>query len=165
MSYLDDIIVHGSTREECQHNLIACLDQLQKFDLHLNQQKCSLFQEQIEYLGHVAAIVDMPHPKSTEDVIRFLSMVTYYSRFIHGATAITTPLRRILCMNTIFKWTAACEAAFLKLKHAIASDQVFVPYDPDLSVQFARDASPTGIARVLLHIVDGHEHPIAFASR
>ncbi|KAJ8884609.1 hypothetical protein PR048_016466 [Dryococelus australis] len=52
VSYFD-IIVHGSTREECQPNLIACLGQLQKFDLHLNQQKCSLFQDQIEYLCHV----------------------------------------------------------------------------------------------------------------
>ncbi|KAJ8891875.1 hypothetical protein PR048_004430 [Dryococelus australis] len=45
MSYFDDIIFHGSTREECQHNLTACLHKIQKFDLHLNQQKCSLFQE------------------------------------------------------------------------------------------------------------------------
>ncbi|KAJ8897894.1 hypothetical protein PR048_003251 [Dryococelus australis] len=132
MSYFDDIIVHGSTREECQHNLIACLDQLQKFDLHLNQQKCSLFQEQIEYLDHVikfnkiskspgkvAAIVNMPRPKSTED-------------------------------NTIFKWTSACEVAFLKLKSTIP---------------VGIDASPIEISWVLSHIVDGHEHPIAFASR
>ncbi|KAJ8878861.1 hypothetical protein PR048_019450 [Dryococelus australis] len=154
MSYFDYIIVHRSTREECQHNLIAYLDQLQKFDLHLNQPKCSLFQEQIEYLGHfieinkiskspgkVAAIVDMPRPKSAEDVRIFLGM------------------------NTIFKWASACEAALLKLKQAIASDQVLVPYDPDLAVQLACDASPTGIGGVLSHIVDGHEHPIAFASR
>ncbi|KAJ8871357.1 hypothetical protein PR048_027674 [Dryococelus australis] len=154
----------GSTEEECQHNLIACLDQLQKFDLHLNQQKCSFFQEQIEYLGHViefnkilkslgnvAAIVDMPRPKSIEDVRRFLGMVTYYSRFIHGTSTITTPLRHFL-------------STFLKLKQAIASDQVFIPYDPDLPVQLACDAIPTGIARVLSHIVDGHEHPIAFTS-
>ncbi|KAJ8898451.1 hypothetical protein PR048_003811 [Dryococelus australis] len=156
MSYFHDIIVHGWTREECQHNLIVCLDQ---FDLHLNQQKCSLFQEQIEYLGHViefskiskspgkvTAIVDMPRPKSTEDVRRFLGMVTYYSRFIHGASTITTPLRRLLCKNAIFKWTSACEAAILNLKQAIASDQVLVPYDPDLPVQLACDASATGNA-------------------
>ncbi|KAJ8869536.1 hypothetical protein PR048_028527 [Dryococelus australis] len=146
MSYFYDI-VYGPTREECQHNLIACLDQLQKFYLYLNQQKCSLFQEQIEYLGYdiefnkilkspgkVAAIVDMPRPKSTEDVRRFLGMVTY-------------------------------EAAFLKLKQAIASDQVLMPYNPDLPVQLACNASPTGIAKVLSLIVDGHEHPIAFASQ
>ncbi|KAJ8884217.1 hypothetical protein PR048_016074 [Dryococelus australis] len=92
-------------------------------------------------------------------------MVTYYSRFIHGASAITTLLHRLLCKNTIFKCTSACEAAFLKLKQTIASDQVLMPYDPDLPVQLVCDASPTGIAGVLSHIVDGHEHIIAFASR
>ncbi|KAJ8877193.1 hypothetical protein PR048_021647 [Dryococelus australis] len=171
-------IVHGSTREECQHNLIASLDQLQKFDLHLNQQKCLLFPEQIEYLDHViefnkisksqgkvAAIVDMPCPKSTEDVRRFLGIVTYYSRFIPGASTITTSLCHLFFKNTIFKWTSACEAAFQKLRQAIASDQVLVPYDPDLPVQLACDASSTGIARVLSHIIDGNEYPIAFASQ
>ncbi|KAJ8869813.1 hypothetical protein PR048_028822 [Dryococelus australis] len=72
---------------------------------------------------------------------------------------------RLLCKNTIFKWTSSCEAAFLKLKQAIASDQVLVLYDPDLPVQLACDASPTGITGILSCIVDGHEHPIAFASR
>ncbi|KAJ8882916.1 hypothetical protein PR048_014755 [Dryococelus australis] len=178
MLYFDDIIIHGSTREECQHNMIACLDLLQKFDLHLNQQKCSLFQEQIEYLDHViefnkiskslgkvAVIVDTHRPESTKDVRNFLGMVTYYCRFIHGASTITTPLRRLLCTNTIFKWTSACKAAFLILKQVIANGQVLVPYDPDLPVQLTCDASPTGIAGILSHIVDGHEHPIAFASR
>ncbi|KAJ8873827.1 hypothetical protein PR048_024663 [Dryococelus australis] len=113
----------------------------------------------------VAAIVDMPRPKSTEDVRRFLGMVTYYSQFIHGASTITTPLHCLLCKNAIFKWTSACEVALLKLKQAIASNQVLVPYNPDLSVQLACDASPKGIDGVLSHIVDGHEHPIAFVSR
>ncbi|KAJ8887980.1 hypothetical protein PR048_007465 [Dryococelus australis] len=107
----------------------------------------------------------MPRLKSREDVRRFLRMVTYYSRFIHRASTITTPLRHLLCKNTIFKWTSVCEVAFLKLKQANASDQVLVPYDRDLLVQLACDASPTWIAGVLSHIVDGHEHPIAFASR
>lgn len=52
-SYFDDIVVHGETREECRSNLIACLEQLRKYDLYLNQQKCIFFAERIEYLGHI----------------------------------------------------------------------------------------------------------------
>ncbi|KAJ8882849.1 hypothetical protein PR048_014663 [Dryococelus australis] len=107
----------------------------------------------------------MPRPKSKEDVRRFLGMVTYYSRFSHGASTITTPLGHLLCKNTIFTFTAACEAAFLKLKQAIVSDQVLVTYDPDVPVQLPCDASPTGIAGILSNIVDGHEHPIVFTSQ
>lgn len=36
LSYFDDIIVHGSTKEEYQQNLYACLQRLKKYDLHLN---------------------------------------------------------------------------------------------------------------------------------
>jgi len=35
-SYFDDIIVHGATENECKANLLTYLQQLQKFDLHLN---------------------------------------------------------------------------------------------------------------------------------
>jgi len=52
-AYFDDVIVHGATEDECKANLLTCLQQLQKFDLHLNQRKCSFFQERIEFLGHV----------------------------------------------------------------------------------------------------------------
>lgn len=41
--YFDDIIIHGTTFEECKQNLISCLDQLRKYDLHMNRKKCSFF--------------------------------------------------------------------------------------------------------------------------
>lgn len=40
-----------------------------------------------------------------------------------------------------------------------------VPYNQSLPVTLACDASPTGIAAVLSHIVDGEERPISFISR
>lgn len=98
-SYFDDIIVHGTTKEECKANLITRFNQLRKFDLHLNQRKCSFFQKRIEFLGHIieynkiskspqkiAAITNMPRPTAINELRRFLGMVTYYSRFIHTST-------------------------------------------------------------------------------
>lgn len=40
-----------------------------------------------------------------------------------------------------------------------------MPYDPSLPVTVACDASPTGIAGVLSHIVNGTEKSVIFASR
>ncbi|KAJ8894331.1 hypothetical protein PR048_006953 [Dryococelus australis] len=161
----------------CIDYKVGVNEQLQ--DAHYPIRKIDdILNKKIEYLSHIiefnqiskslgklAATVDMPRPKSTDDARKFLGMVTYYSRSIHGASTITTPFRHLLCKNTIFRWTSACETAFLKLKQAIASDQVLVPYDPDLPIQLSCDASPTGITGVLSHTVDGHEHPIAFTSR
>ncbi|BES92812.1 Hypothetical Protein NTJ_05622 [Nesidiocoris tenuis] len=176
--YFDDIVVHGETKEECAENLDACLRQLQKFDLHLNQRKCVFFEEQIDFLGHVvkynaiskspkkvAAIMEMPRPSNIEALRRFLGMVTYYSRFIKNASTLTAPLRNLLKNNTRFKWTAKHEAAFIRLKQEVASDTVLMPFDPQLPVQLACDASPHGVAGILSHIVNGVERPIAFASR
>lgn len=177
-SYFDDIIVHGSTQQECKSNLIKCLQQLQTFNLHLNHHKCLFYQHRIEFLGHViehnqiskspnkiSSIIDMPQPQNNEDVRRFLGMVTYYARFIPNASTITTPLRKLLAKNTTFKWDINCDKSFKHLKQEIASDRVLVPYDPDLPIQLACDASPTGIAGILSHIIDNQERPIVFASR
>ncbi|XP_037814014.1 uncharacterized protein K02A2.6-like [Lucilia sericata] len=59
MSYFDDIIIHGSTEAECKRNLILCLKRLQQHVLHLNRSKCSFFQTQIEYLGHIVRYNDV----------------------------------------------------------------------------------------------------------
>ena len=178
LSYFDDILVHGTTRKECQENLELCLQRLQKFDLHLNKKKCSLYQTKIDYLGHVVefnkiskspekvvAIVDMPRPANQDELRRFLGMSTYYSRFIPNLSTITFPLRELLKKNSKFKWSVNCEAAFLKLKNEITSDRTLMPYNPTLPIILACDASPVGVAGVLSHVINGEERPIAFASR
>ncbi|KMQ90497.1 hypothetical protein RF55_6956 [Lasius niger] len=110
-------------------------------------------------------IVNMPRPTSNDDVRRFLGMVTYYVRFIPNISTITAPLRQLLKKNATFKWTAQCEATFIMLKQEIAGDRVLMPFNPELPIQLACNASPTGIAGILSHIVDNQERPIAFASR
>ncbi|UYV76293.1 hypothetical protein LAZ67_13003282, partial [Cordylochernes scorpioides] len=53
ISYFDNILVHGKSKQECKENLFACLERLRACDLHLNKNKCIYFQTKIEYLGHV----------------------------------------------------------------------------------------------------------------
>ena len=91
----------------------------------------------------VKDILEMPQPQCTEDVRRFLGMVTYYDRFISNTSLITTPLRLLLRKNVQFKWSNNCKRAFGALKHEIASDRVLMPFNPELPVQLACDASQT----------------------
>ncbi|KYN05031.1 Uncharacterized protein K02A2.6 [Cyphomyrmex costatus] len=92
-------------------------------------------------------------------------MVTYYSRFIPDVSTITYPLRKLLIKDSTFRWTKACEDAFLKLKNEISSDRILTPYNPELPLVITCDASPTGVAGMLSHVLNGIEKPIAFASR
>lgn len=176
--YFDDLIVHGATHEECYNNLIACLQKLSEHDLHLNRKKCSFFENKIEYLGHIVefnkiskspdkirAINEMSRPSNPDDVRRFLGLVTYYSSFIPDLSSLTFPLRQLLQNGRRWFWSSNCESAFIKLKSELCSDRVLMPYNPKLPVVLTTDASPTGVAAVLSHDVDGTDRPIAFASR
>lgn len=177
-AYFDDIICHGSDLEECTRNLVACLERLKKNDLHLNRNKCSFFKESINYLGHVVshnqiqkcpakvqAVSQMPRPKNVEELKRFLGLVTYYAKFIPDFSSKSYPLRRLLRKDEQFFWSATAEASFINLKTELCSDRVLMPFDPSKQVILTTDASPTGIAAVLSHEIDGHERPIAYASR
>lgn len=177
-SYFDDIIVHGETMFKCEENLLKCFKRLEENDLHLNKSKCSFFQTKISYLGYlvshkkiakdpkkVEAILEAPRPTDERQVKTFLGLITYYSKFIPNHSTLTAPIRRLLTTNSKFFWSTECELAFIKLKNIIASNQTLVPYDPDLPVVVACDASPVGISAVMSHMVNGEEKPICFVSR
>jgi hypothetical protein len=51
------------------------------------------------------------------------------------------------------------------VKELVTSKQVLTHYDPEKPIKLACDASAYGIGAVISHIIEGHEKPIAFASR
>jgi hypothetical protein len=51
--YIDDIMVYNDTVEEHQIHLHIVFEQLKAHGLRLHLGKCKLFQENVEYLGHV----------------------------------------------------------------------------------------------------------------
>ncbi|GBO15598.1 Retrovirus-related Pol polyprotein from transposon 17.6 [Araneus ventricosus] len=178
IAYFDDIVVHIKTKDECSKNLFACLERLREYVLHLNIKKCTFFQTRIEYLVHVVennkislspskveAIIRIQQPRNVQELRQFLGMVAYYSRFIPDVSTITYPLRKILRKNQKFYRNTEREQAFLQLKEEISSDRVLIPFDPELPVTLATDASPVRVAAVLSHIVDNVEKSVAFASR
>ena len=53
--YLDDILVPAQTFEDGISNLRTIFQCLQVANLKLSPQKCTLFQRQIKYLGHIVS--------------------------------------------------------------------------------------------------------------
>jgi hypothetical protein len=51
------------------------------------------------------------------------------------------------------------------VKDLVTSEQVLTHYDPEKPIKLAFDALTYGIGAVISHIIEGHEKPIAFASR
>lgn len=177
--FFDDIIIQGSTYEECYNRLRAVLEKLRANNLSLTKDKCVFFKPSISYLGHVInehgllksndkikAIHDAPSPTNQKEVKSFLGLINYYHKFISQLATKASPLNDLLRKYQRFRWTAQCEEAFQSVKREITSDTVLMHFDPDLPVTLATDASPVGLGAVISHkLPDGTERPISFASR
>ena len=92
--YIDDIIVFGSTFEDE-------LERLRKANLKLSPKKCSLFQHEVPFFGHVisqdgvrtdpqkvAVVKKWPVPTSVAEVRSYLGLCTYYRRFVQDFASV-----------------------------------------------------------------------------
>ena len=93
--YLDDVIIPCKNFEEGIERLTVVFQRLRKSGLKLKPQKCTLFQEEVIYLGHkvsgkgvetdpekISAVKEWPVPKSVHDIRSFMGICSYYRRFI-----------------------------------------------------------------------------------
>ena len=93
---MDDIIIPGSSVEQSLERLSHVLERLRDANLKLKPSKYSLFRQSVTFLGHVVshsgictdpakieAVRDWPIPISAKQVRSFLSLCSYYRKFIH----------------------------------------------------------------------------------
>ena len=91
--------------------------------------------------------------------------MNYYGKYLPDLATVLNPLHRLVHKGQQWKWDQSCEDAFRKVKERVTSEQVLTHYDPEKPIKLARDASAYGIGAVISRIIEGHEKPIAFASR
>ena len=109
-AYIDDILIASDDTEEHERDLEALLYVLNKNNLRLSLHKCSFFQKEISFLGHlitntgltplpekVSAITDFPLPTTLGNVRRFLGLINFYHRFIKNCAEILQPLNALMC--------------------------------------------------------------------
>ena len=103
--YLDDILVYSSTFEEHLNRLEANFIRLQQVNLKLNHVKCTFILPKITYLGFVTdqngqrpdpdkllAIKDFPKPTNITGIRFFVSLCSYYRKFVKDFAKIAKPL-------------------------------------------------------------------------
>ena len=176
--YLDDILITGTTRKEHIQNLRNVMARLQKFGLRVNAAKCKYFQPELEFLGHMITpsgicptkqrIVDVlqaPVPANKSELKSFLGLMTYNAKFIPSVASLLHPLYQLLRKDSHWRWSTECQDAFDKAKALVSAAPVLVHYDVNKPIKLYCDASAYGVGACLMHVVNGTEKPVAYASR
>jgi hypothetical protein len=115
--FLDEILAYYKIEEEREQHLRMVLHVLREHQLFSNLRKCSFFQNQIHYLGHIiyeeAITVDPEKiealkgwvvPKNVTEVNSFMGLSGYYMRFIVGFSRIAHPITSLQRKGVNFQW-------------------------------------------------------------
>jgi transposase InsO family protein len=177
--YLDDVLVYSETFEQHMVHVRQVMLWMYNAGLLLKAKKCSFFNAECEYLGHIVGngqlrmvedkirkIIDFPKPKDCTEIMSFLGVTGYYRKFIRGYASIAHPLNFASTKNATFVWSPACNTAFETLKEMFNRD---VPLQmPDYAKPFTidTDASDFAVGAVLSQLDENNnERPVFFASR
>ena len=177
--YLDDILVMGTSDAEHLCNLSEVLRRLQGHGARLSKEKCSLFQDSIEYLGHaidslcihtsqkkVRTILEAPPQRNLQHLRSFLGLLNYYTKFLTNLSAILHLLHRILQAGQAWPSSTACEKAFQSAKQQLVGAPILAHFDSEIPIVLAAYVSVHGIGAIMSHrLPHGSERPVAFASR
>ena len=174
----DDILVGGTNWDDHNANLTALLQRLEMHNITLRKEKCEFGKTSIEFHGHlftenglkpspnkVKAVSECKPPKSREELVSFLQMMAYLSRYICNFSSRSKPLRKITRKGQKFAWSQEQQLAFEDLKKAITTAPVLIPYDPERQTRVICDGSPTGVGGGLFQQTAKGYQPVHFVSR
>ena len=179
LTFLDDILVPGSTFMELIKNLTLVFDALRSAGLTLKPSKSVIGASSIRFLGHVIdrfgihvdvrkikAIAKMPPPNSQKTVRQFLGKCSYYNEYILNFAIIAAPLFELTKKGVEFIWSDIHQKAFDILKKKLSSPPILVHYNPELDTELRTDASTIGIGYRLVQLQSNNKwHTVSNGSR
>ena len=113
----------------------------------------------------LAAIRDIPPPKTATEVRSFLGLAGYYRRYVKGFAAIATLLHALTRKDAVFHWSEDCQTAFDQLKTQLTTSPITAFPDFSQAFRLYTDASTAGLGAILAQVRDGKERIICCASR
>ncbi|KAK3512896.1 hypothetical protein QTP70_028961 [Hemibagrus guttatus] len=170
--YMDDIVVFSSSVTQHLERLEVVLSRLKREGLKAKLTKCTFFQQEVRYLGHVIsakgvstdpskveAVRQWQRPTRVTELRSFLGFASYYRRFVEGFTKLAAPLHRLVAEFAGRKPRARAESSFEavwteqgsceELKSRLTSAPILAYADFSLPFILEVDASHGGLGAVL----------------
>ena len=174
----DDIMIGGRDCDEHNKSLAQLLQRLEDHNLTLRREKCEFGKASINFHGHlftqeglkpsptkIHAVQNCAPPASKEELVSFLQMVSYLSRYISNFSNRCEPLRKLTKVNAKFEWSTEQETVFKDLKAAITAAPVLIPYHPERETLIICDGSPEGLGGGLFQKTGKGFQPVHYVSR
>ena len=181
-AYIDDVAI-DTTSSFPQHllHLKQVLQRLRECKLNARPSKCKIAMTSVDFVGHkvggdkiqprealVQAIERFPRPQTKKQVKSFIGLAGYYRKFVPNFSeraAVLTDLTKGR-QPTRIVWEEQHESAFQDLKNALKTTPVLRPPHWNEPFILQVDASNHGLGAILSQKdEDGHERPVAYASR
>jgi hypothetical protein len=171
MGYIDDIIAHSRTVEDHLTHLRQIVMLHVSVGMKLNLQKCNIFHNEVQYLGHLVSadgirmipsyvqrIMDWPLPKTGKELRSFLGFTGYYRSFIKEYAHLTHEMNKMKS-GVNLEWCEATQKKFQQLKECFQAEPVrgYPQYDNLEPFILDTDYSSTNMAAVLSQKQNGKE--------
>jgi hypothetical protein len=114
----------------------------------------------------IAAIVNLPAPKTVCQLREMLGHTEYYRKFIKGYAQIKTPMEKLLRKDTKYQWNYEFQLGLDTLKEKMVTTPILVFTDWGKTFHVHVDASTIALGSILAQTRAGDlDHPISFARR
>ena len=127
--FIDDILVYSNSKKEHEEHLRIVLEMLREKKLYAKFSKCEFWLDSVSFLGHVVSkdgvmvdpskietVKNWVRPTNVSEIRSFVSLASYYRRFVKGFSSIASQLTNLTKQNVPFVWSDECEESFQKLK-------------------------------------------------
>ena len=155
--FFDDVMIKGISFEDHAKNVDNVLAKVKSSGFTLNALKCSFFQRQLPYLGHIIGggkvyldpkrvdiIQNFPIPKDVRGLRRFIGMAQFCRRFVKDLNTILAPLYHLTKGGVNFVWSEDCTNAFNKIKKILSEAPVLISPSDKCDFIIETDASEIG---------------------
>ena len=151
---VDDLLVWGSSKEECKERTEAVFRACRAANIKLNRDKAVLVQQEVKFAGSIiskegiradpellAALAEFPQPRNKTDLRAFLGLAEQVAKFTSQKSTVIGPMRCLLTKGQDWFWDENMQKQFERARREMTRPQCLARYSPDKPLFLYTDAS------------------------